>query len=178
VLPRGYQQKEWEIVAKAPVNSRIQDFPLMLRSLLADRFHLAFHHETREMSVYELVVARGGSKLKEADPPGGGLGTSRTAQGLIHVGRDSTTLATLVDVLTTVLRMPVVDKTGLQGIFDIDFEYAQLTANAPSDGGTASLPGPTIFDALEKTLGLRLVQRKDPVEVLVVDHLDSTPTEN
>jgi uncharacterized protein (TIGR03435 family) len=175
VLPHGYQQKPWEIVAKAPPNSRVEDIPLMLRSLLADRFHLAFHRETRDMSVYELVVAKGGSKLKEVDTAGGGLGTSRgTAQGLVHVGKDTTTLATLAFLLQNLVQMPVIDKTGLQGIYEIDFEYAPLTANAPAD----ILPGPTIFDAVEKTLGLRLVQQKDPVEVLVVDHLDTTPTEN
>ena len=67
--------------------------------------------------------------------------------------------------------MPVIDKTGLQGVYEIDFEYEPLETNA-------NVPGPTIFDALEKTLGLKLEQRKDPVEVLVVDHLDTTPTEN
>jgi len=177
ILPRGYQQKPWEIAAKAPANSRMQDFPLMLRSLLADRFHLAFHHETREMQVYELVVAKGGSKLKEVDPPGGGIGGNRTADGMLHV-KDNTTLATLATFLTEELRMPVIDKTSLQGIFDIDFEYQQMETAAPSGGGAPVLPGPTIFDALEKTLGLKLVQKKDPVEVLVVDHLDTNPTEN
>ncbi len=100
----------------------------MLRSLLADRFHLAFHRETREMQVYELAVAKGGSKLREVDPPAHGLGGSRpTAPGLIHIGKDSTNIATLAsrpDVI--LLRRPVVDKTGLKGIYEIDFEYQQV----------------------------------------------------
>ena len=174
VLPHGYQEKPWEIVAKAPANSRMEDFPLMLRSLLADRFHLTFHRETKEMQVYELAVAKGGSKLKEVDPPAHGLGGSRpTAPGLIHIGKDNTNIATLATALTGLLKTPVIDKTGLQGVFEIDFEYEPLETNAPSDA-----LGPTVFDALEKDLGLKLEQRKDPVEVLVVDHLDTTPTEN
>ncbi len=172
VLPHGYQEKPWEIVAKAPPNSRVEDIPLMLRSLLADRFHLTFHRETKEMPVYELVVAKAGSKLKEVDPPAHGLGGSRpSAPGLIHIGKDNTNIATLVTALTNLLTMPVIDKTGLQGVYEIEFEYEPLETNA-------SVPGPTVFDALEKTLGLKLEQRKDPVEVLVVDHLDTTPTEN
>ena len=84
----GYQEKPWEIVAKAPPNSRVEDIPLMLRNLLADRFHMTFHRETKEMQVYELAVAKGGSKLKEADPPAHGLGGSRpSAPGLTHMGR-------------------------------------------------------------------------------------------
>lgn len=178
VMPRGYQAKEWDIVAKAPANSRIQDFPLMLRSLLADRFQLAFHRETRERPVYELVVAKGGSKLKEVPPPGGGLGGYRTAEGMIH-SSGKIPLSLLAKVLTAEVRMPVIDKTGIQGIFEIDFEYAPLATNAPADGGsTAGFPGPTVFSALERTLGLRLEPRKDAVEILVVDHLAETPTEN
>ena len=179
VLPRGYQQKEWEVIAKAPANSRVEDIPLMLRSLLADRFHLAFHRETRQMQVYELVVARGGSKLKEVDPPGGGFGTGRTAQGMLD-WKGKIPLSLLARGLTNALGMPVIDKTGIEGIFDIEFETAPLGAGTASAGGvpTTSLPGPNISDALEEALGLKLEPRKDPIEILVVDHVDSTPTEN
>ena len=83
-LPRGYRQPEWDIVARAPANSRVEDIPAMLRSLLADRFHLTFHRETKEMPVYELVAAKGGFRLREVDPLGGGLGGSRTSEGTLR----------------------------------------------------------------------------------------------
>jgi uncharacterized protein (TIGR03435 family) len=178
ILRRGYRQREWHIVARSPANSRVEDVPLMLRSLLAERFHLAFHRETKEMPVYELVVAKGGSRLKEVDPPGGGLGGTRTAEGMVR-WNGKTPLATLVRALTSELRMPVIDKTGIQGIFDLDFEYAPPATGNPSNGApTASLPGPTISDAMEKALGLKLQARKDPVQILVVDRLEETPTAN
>ncbi len=126
------QQKPWEVIAKTPPNSRVEDIPLMLRSLLADRFHMTFHHETKEMQVYELVVAKGGSKLKEVDPPAHGLGGRRTAQGTFHM-QDNSNLATLAAFLTSYLRLPTIDKTGLLGVYDIDFEY-QMEGAAPADG--------------------------------------------
>ena len=178
-LPRGYQSQEWDIIAKAPANSRTQDFPLMLRSLLADRFQLTFHRETKELPVYELVVAKGGSKLKEVPPPEGGLGGNRTAEGMSH-WKGKVPLSTLAYALTVTLRTPVIDKTGIQGIFEIEFEHAPLARDIPSDGGVlaASMPGPTISNALEKALGLKLEPRKDRVEILVVDHLERAPTAN
>ena len=178
-LPRGYHSQEWDIVAKAPPNSRMQDFPLMLRSLLADRFQLTFHRETKELPVYELMVAKGVSKLKEGPPPAGGLGANRTAEGMTH-WKGKVPLSTLADALTNALRMPVIDKTGIQGIFEIEFQHVPLSEGAPLDGGVlaASLPGPTISNALEQALGLKLELRRDRIEILVVDHLERAPTAN
>jgi len=173
ILPRGYRPQEWDIVARAPENSRVQDIPLMLRGLLADRFEFEYHRETKEMAVYALVVAKGGSKLKEVAPPEGGLGGNRTAEGMSH-WKGRVRLSLLAQSLSHVMQAPVINQTGLMGIYEIEFEYAPPTAGI---GFEASLPGPTISAAMESFLGLKMEPRKQPIEILVVDHL-AAPTAN
>ena len=170
VMPRGYKGQEYDIVARAPANSRVEDIPMMLRRLLADRFHLTFHHETEDLLVYELVAATGGARLKDAPAPAGGLGARRTDEGMLH-WKGNVELSTLAKALASTLRAPVVDKTGMTGIYNVEFEYAP-------ESGDATLPGPTISSALETALGLKLQGSKDPIEMLVVDHLGASPTPN
>jgi uncharacterized protein (TIGR03435 family) len=172
---------------------------LMLQTLLADRFKLALHRETRELPVYNLTVAKGGPKLpaaKEAGcisfPPGtqphyvaGKVDCgyvsgpfSRNSAGLQIEGR-KVHMADLVRELTSVLDRPVADKTGFTGEFDLKLLF---TSDASLLGfGTGRLPTdpnlPNIFAALEEQLGLKLTPAKGPVEVLVIDHVEK-PTAN
>jgi bla regulator protein blaR1 len=151
----------------------------MLQQLLAERFHLAVHHETREEQVYELVIARGGPKLKDADlvrtgPKGIGSTGPGRLQGM------AASMDVLIQVLAPVLSRSVIDKTGLTGKYDFTLEYTpelgQLRLGppgAPEDPGPPpDANGPSLFTALQEQLGLKLESTKGQVEILVIDHAE------
>lgn len=142
----------------------------LLQSLLADRFKLRIHYESKVQPVYELVLAKGGSKLKPL-PPDQKPGWGRSGRGefILH-GRTITDFVEFLSFSNLVGRT-VVDKTGLSGKYDFDLKWT------PDDLQGTIDAGPTLFTALEEQLGLKLVPAKDPVETLVVDHVER-PTEN
>jgi uncharacterized protein (TIGR03435 family) len=152
----------------------------MLQQLLAERFKLAVHHETREEQVYELVVTRGGSKLKDADTTRAGpKGIGSTGPGRLQGMAAS--MDVLVQVLAPALSRSIIDKTGLTGKYDFTLEYTpelaqlQLSPPGPPDGQGPPPPdpnGPSLFTALQEQLGLRLESAKGPVEILVIDHAE------
>jgi uncharacterized protein (TIGR03435 family) len=140
----------------------------MLQALLADRFKLRVHYESRIQAIDQLVVAKGGPKLKQwpaGDKPRGiSWGDNRIrVQG---EGMDR-----LAFCLSDVLGRTVVDKTGLSGNFDIDLKWTPDDQQAKPDAG------PTLVTAIEEQLGLKLDSAKGPVDSLVVDHLEK-PSDN
>jgi len=223
----------YSVVAKLPPNTGKDEFRLMLQGLLAERFHLAFHRETREVAGYDLVVAGSAPKMKPAAPdnavappsPPSGRGMETDDRGFpplrpgdpfaLAVGggnamvrsRNRMTMAQLADWLgsggminlanhdtgTTLgalpLRPRVIDRTGLSGTFDFTLEFAggysfqlqnlPLLAGRGAKDAAGDPAGPTIFVALEKQLGLKLVKARNvPLEVIVIDQVDRVPTEN
>jgi len=156
-----------------------------VRTLLAARFELAAHHETKEAPVYALELAKGGSKLKENSQPEGG----RRGIGGRRLGELSGTAAPvslLATVLSNFLGRPVIDKTGLTAKYDFELQWT------PDQGQTFGPPGgpppgvevqppdptgPTIFTALQEQLGLRLESQKGPVDMIVIDRVEK-PSEN
>jgi uncharacterized protein (TIGR03435 family) len=138
---------------------------LMLRQLLADRFGLVFHRETKELVVYSLVVGKNGPKLKEGGTEGPYL--SGLAPGKLVGTRAS--MASLTRALSRSLGRPVKDETGLRGQYDFTLVWS------PDDAADAS--GPSLFTAVQDQLGLRLESKKAPVETIVIDHL-GTPSPN
>lgn len=155
----------------------------MLANVLTERFQLKIHPETKELPVYDLVVVKGGSKLKPnaavmvADPavlPKPGM-----RPGMIMMGRgqftgEAVALSSLINSLANELERNIIDKTGLTGNFDIHLKWTP--ANTPADAGQPD-PAPPLFTALEEQLGLKLIPAKGPVQTWVVDHIDH-PTEN
>jgi bla regulator protein BlaR1 len=153
-----------------------------LRALLADRFQLAVHKETKEQPIYALVLAKNGPKLTEITSPGQrqGLSTNRgRSQGF------AVPLEMLAQVLSGILSRPVIDKTGLTGKYDFVLEWtpdsgADARAQGFGDGVNSPAPapgGPTIFTALQEQLGLRLDSQKGPVQNIVIDRVEK-PSEN
>ncbi len=133
----------------------------MMQGLLADRFKLAFHVETRELPVYALVVARGGPKLppsEQAETSGWGGRTHIEIEG-------GDTLSRFVEELTRVSGRPVINRTGLSGKYDIEMDWA-----AEDDEDDADVPG--LFTAIREQLGLGLESRKAQIEVVVVDRVE------
>jgi uncharacterized protein (TIGR03435 family) len=138
-------------------------FLAKVQVLLADRFQLRVHRESKEMPVYFLTIAKGGSKLKtlpDDGKPGGNLTTRRNGEGKSEVIGDKVPLALLTRFLSGQARRTIIDQTGLSGKYDFTLTYA------PEMG---DLNGPSIFTALQEQLGLKLEPGKRPVEVVVVD---------
>lgn len=194
--------KRFNITATIPVDVPREQTPAMLRTLLEDRFKLKVHRETKEESVYGLVVAKGGPKLKKAADagdakpgPGGpgpqpGPGTAimkMSGPATIHVEMRRATMLSFSRFLTGRLNRPVLDRTGITGEYDIDFDASIMETNKPdvapegSNGSPMAPPPPppsmAIGTAIQQ-LGLSLESRKAPVEWLVVDSAEKAPTEN
>jgi uncharacterized protein (TIGR03435 family) len=170
---------------------------LILRPLLAERFKLQAHIETKQLPVYELVLAKGGSKLKEAAPgndyANGIKGPDGVARGgMMRVGRGQLTaqavqMTSLSNMLSQQLHRTVIDRTGLTGKYDLELNWAPDQGSDPMfkgpDGSqqrtdaTPDSSGPSIFTALQEQLGLRLQSAKGPVETLVIDHVEM-PSDN
>ena len=156
---------------------------LMLQAMLADRFQLKIRHEVKVPSVYDLVIAKGGLKMKEAAPDekaysewkqmafyGGANEGEYTITATFHAG----TAQGLAQNLPSYTGRVIVDKTGL-GDKRFDFELKWSTSGqAPQDGGDA---GPMLFKALEEQLGLKLEPAKGPVDTFAVEHIER-PSEN
>jgi bla regulator protein blaR1 len=147
---------------------------LMTQSLLAERFKLSVHRETKQGSVYELVVAKGGPKLKQAK---GGWFTSQGLRlGHGQVTGTAARISLLANRLSQEVGRPVLDRTGLPAAYDFSLKWTpdpvvQL-GNGPDPATLPDTDGPSIFTAVQEQLGLKLQPAKGPVEVLVIDHAE------
>jgi len=154
---------------------RDEQWKARVRTLLAERFGLVVHTETKDQQIYVLGVAKGGPKLTIVTKPGDRQGMSNNR------GRNqgyAATMSMLATNLANVAGRPVIDKTGLTEKYDWVLEW---TSDMPATGSDApqpvDSPGPTIFTALQEQLGLKLEPSKGPVDTIVIDHVDR-PTEN
>jgi bla regulator protein BlaR1 len=152
----------------------------MFQELLADRCKLAAHWETKEFPVYELVIAKGGSKIRESKPSDAAT-ARRGGMGLKGRGGPLTAreapISNLVGLLSMLLNRTVVDKTGLAGKYDFTLNWTPDESNDPnffpsSTGQPPDPAGPSIFAALQEQLGLKLEAGKGPVQVIVIDHIE------
>ena len=137
----------------------------MLQPLLAERFHLKVHTEQRHMPVFQLVLAKGGPRIKQAmqdeiSKPGVIDGRDGRIQG---VGSE---LASLPSLLSKEVGRPVVDRTGLTSRYDFTLEYVPAVRAAVDETS-----GTSIFTAVEEQLGLKLKPARQPMDVLVIDSI-------
>ncbi len=170
----------------------------MMVALLEERFGLKYHHETRDLPMYELVVAKGGAKMQASKPdpagPDQGPGPAPSPgrhmlmmHGRGHIESTGTGMSGLVRLLSGQLGRTVVDKTGLTGDYDFKLDWtpdemasAMTKGGNPAPGDNPASPdaaGPSLFTALEEQLGLKLESTKGPVDVIVIDQLEQ-PTAN
>jgi uncharacterized protein (TIGR03435 family) len=259
--PDWMRQERFDIMAKIPDGVSKDQVPEMMQALLADRFKLAIHREKKDLSVYALVVAKGGPKLKDSPPddtpaaesttpgvapppppppppggpgapgprtiaigspdgqmkitqsgrgavitggPNGNMKMTMGENGVMQMEMSKVKMSALVDMLAQFVDRPVVDETELTGSYQVALELPMedlmrmararapelaglgapgagfgVTAGAAGAGApVASDPsGTSIFQAVQK-LGLKLEPRKAPLETIVVDHLEKSPTEN
>jgi uncharacterized protein (TIGR03435 family) len=157
--------ERYDIAAKFPAGTPLDQVRAMLQNLLADRFKLRLHRESKEVAMYALVTAKNGPKLAES--AAGTQGSIGMSQG--HLSGKGVPVAALADRLSGPvfqLGRPVVDRTGISGLYDFTLDWG-------SDDST-----PSLFTALQEQLGLRLEAQKGSVEVLVVDSMERKPTPN
>jgi len=147
----------------------------MVQAILADRFKLKVHIETKEMPGYELVVAKDGPKLKDSTDKRESYGANYN-----DITTDGMKMPTLAKLLSQQLQRTVTDKTGLTGMYKFRLKWArdQATRGPAADGEPTQAidPGPSLFTALEE-FGLKLNTTKGPVDTLVIDHVEQ-PSEN
>ncbi len=182
--PKWLDSVHYDIVAKAGMSLSRGVLQRMMQSLLATRFQLAIHRETRQLPMYAMVVDKNGAKLHLTEATGDPGPNPFNMPGRGHLTGNQVTAAMLANVLSNQLRRSVQDETGLKGVFDFELEWEPDTDAQSAGVDDASAPsadtrtGPSIFTAIEEQLGLKLEPRKGPVEVIVIDHIESTPTEN
>ena len=219
--PDWLATEKFDIVAKLPEGAPRNQVREMLQALLLDRFQMKTHHETKDFSVYAVVVAKSGLKMKEAPPDPADAtadGDKKTDQGAVNVsvsgGRGGVvanygngsffTLGNnridaqkmqmnyVADMLARFEDRPVVDMTELKGKYDFTLtfteeDYHAMMIRAAISSGMALPPeaiqamqnasGDSLFSALQM-VGLKLESRKAPLDVLVIDHAEKSPTEN
>jgi uncharacterized protein (TIGR03435 family) len=219
IADRWMDDTRYDVTAKVPAGATKDQFRLMLQRFLVDRFRLATHHESKEMSVYELVIGKDGPRFKESakesvesptvatpePPPPGPLPKDKDGHPVVppgatifettngvpwaHMNAKKETMDSFVARVSSFLRQPVFDATGLKGRYDFDLTWSPDLAGMgvppppPMAGVEApSAPlapdGPTLFGAIQSQLGLKLESRKRQVDVLVLDHAEKVPTEN
>lgn len=173
--PEWTESLRFDVTAKYPPGTKFDDRFRMLRTLLEDRMGLVSHRETKEVSGYALLVDKSGFKLKPSDPGEGS--TTGGSQGRVYnlVAR-KISMPVLAYEIGDSLGEAVVDKTGLDGVYDFRLRWAIDNASGPVD--TSAEPAPSIFTALPAALGLTLQRQKVSVDSIVVDHVNRVPTEN
>jgi uncharacterized protein (TIGR03435 family) len=201
--PDWMNSEKFDIKAKIPRDATREQFSVMLQNLLIERFRMKVHFEKRELPLYEVTVAKGGPKFKPSDRavrPEPGRKPGQDSEGYpgiqpgvtaVAVIRDhwrsqlaDRPMADLITQLSDQFRAPVIDRTGLDGRYDIVLSWVDPRGTEPArnDGSTpvaASDPGgPTLEAAVLSQLGLRLEKKRGPVDVLVIDHAEKIPTEN
>lgn len=190
----------YDITARVPAGATEEQFRLMLRNLLAERFNLQVHRDTKELPIYTLTVGKSGSKLKPhvpTPPPdyddkaaADGPGRIKTdADGYPILSRGMSMASTndrarmqmfdknvawLVDQLSGQLGGPVTDETGLTGKYDIALYWSSRRPNAQTDADNE----PDLIAAVQQQLGLKLEKKRGPSEMLVIDHVEKKPTGN
>jgi uncharacterized protein (TIGR03435 family) len=233
--PNWLDSERFDVVAKVRPGATDEQVKVMLQNLLAERFKLTLHRETKELPLYALVVGAKGPKLKDSNvsdtPPAQAdapppplppslrgmkigpdgcpetppMAASRTGNFTIMTpnGECMISNALTMDGLATQLSnrfdRPVIDQTGLKGKYALRLRYDQasmpggrggsaMIKGGPglgADGGDPAnrtspdgVPPPSIFIALQEQLGLKLEAKKGPVDLLVIDHVEKTPTSN
>jgi uncharacterized protein (TIGR03435 family) len=180
--PKWLDSDRFDIVAQAPPDTPEPTLLLMFQTLLAERFRLTIHREYKVTPVFALVVAKGGPKLQIAN------GSRQhdcvwlpRDDGLRHRECHNMTMAQLVSQLPGMggagIDRPVQDLTGLSDAYDLQFEFRTERPGSAEGVHATAESGPTIFDAMAQ-LGLKLESRKQPMPIIVIDHVERAPTEN
>jgi len=160
--PDALSTDRYDVIAKVSPAASKEQRMLMLQALMAERFKLVVHRETKELPTYTLVVGKGGPKFRPVEDDGSAVEIG-PGDGLQirahHISMKSLAAAPQGSVGDT-----VVDATRLTGLYDINLDF-NVDESKPFEG-------PTVFEAVQRQLGLKLEAGKGPVEVVVIDHVE------
>ena len=188
VGPDWLSATRFDITARLPPGTTVAEYRAMLRHLLQERFALATHNQQKEVPGFDLVVAKGGPKLTKSpdDEKANGDGTLQPPasapqppagyRGELSLRLVKSTMEHFAAFLSGVVGQPVHDATGIAGQYDIHLQYSAAGLQPELAPGNNSLGSP--LEALPEQLGLRLMPRKQTIDLLVIDRLGKTPTEN
>jgi len=181
VTPAQIDAPQWsteacfDIVAKASGPADEKQLRLMLQTLLANRFGLRLHKETRVVPVYAITLAKGGPKFQESATEGAFV-IERNNPVILNAHHAR--MSDLAQGISAEVKRPVVDNTGLTGRYEIHMDLsAYLNGTGGAGDGQLDLMS-ILFSGFQDLLGLKLEARKQSVDVLVIDHAEKTPTEN
>lgn len=167
-------EERYDIYANAPGPATDEEMRPMLQALLLERFQMKVHRETRQMAAYVLLPGKGAAKVKDSAPDSQpGLVPNKSGGVTFrHFG-----ISRLTFLLTRRMDHPVLDQTGLKGIYDYTIDLSGLSEFSGPPNPDPN--GPTIFAAIQEDLGLKLELRKQqPIDLLVVDAANKVPTAN
>ena len=170
--PDWIGSERYDIVAKAAGPASEPEQRAMLQTLLADRFKLAVHRQTKEMSAMLLVVGKSGPKFQESKTEGDS--SIQPQQKSMSIAAQRVPMSQLVDALARIFQVPVIDMTGLTSRYDVTINVAKYI---PQNGEKID-PLSIIQTGLAEELGLKLESKKMPVDLVVVDRAEKTPIEN
>jgi uncharacterized protein (TIGR03435 family) len=170
--PDWIENDRYNISGKAAGPASEDELRLMLQALLAERFHLAFHRQTKELHAYEMVIAKGGAKFHESQVEGEPIVNPDKSRMTVDV--KGMPASQIVDVLSRMLHSPVINNTGFTGRYDATVNIARYMP----DGTTPFEPIATIILAMQEELGLKLESKKMAIDLLIVDHAEKIPAEN
>jgi uncharacterized protein (TIGR03435 family) len=173
--PDWMDSERYDLSAKAAGPATEDQLRLMLQTLLAERFKLTLHGQTKELQAYVLMVGKNGSKLHESQTEGESSMEPDQKRMVVTVQR--TPISDAVEMLSAVLRMPVVDMTGLKGRYDVTFDVAKYAAEMQTNGAPPD-PVSMITNVLEREFGLKLELKKTPLDLLIVDRVEKAAGEN
>ncbi len=186
---------EFDLAAALPPNATKDGFRAMLRNLLVERFHMKLQVERREFPAFEMVLAKSGAKLgNEANmrlasgdgfprlaPGKPGLSARNSISGgyvLIRIKGQQQPISRLAQILRIGGSRPIVDKTGLTGRYDFAMEFSTDLPNGAANGQAEPSGLPDLSTALRDQLGLQLIEKNLPFDVVVIESFDRQPTEN
>ena len=165
----------YKIDAKAAPETPREQVLRMLQTLLVERFQLQTHMEQREIPHLELMPGRKELKIR---PTEAGSDGSKNRNGYGHIVSNGMTMEVLTTILSRFLRQPILDRTGLEGAYAIDLQWAPEPRTPTEVAAADPAAGPSIYAAVQEQLGLRLEARKTPLPVIVVDRAEKMPSGN
>ena len=173
--PDWLDTTRFDIIAKAGAPAKEREMKQMMQTLLADRFKLELHRQTKDVNAMVLTVAKGGHKMKEV----GQDSSPSFSTGKLNLTGNSASIEQLISFLSRELRLPIVDQTGLTGRYDYFMDINAYITDEMRNQGGPPLEAPSIIaNALQAQLGLKVEAKKMPLEVLVVDKMEKTPADN
>ena len=177
--PSWIESEKFDLNASAGRETKPGELRVMLQALLADRFALKIRHEQKELPVYVMTKAKKGDawgpELHSADA--GDCANKKSCGGLSVSNRSrifgqKAPIEQLPEMLRWIMGRPVIDETGLKGLFDIDLNWTPDQSQARSSDAPKETDGPSIFTAMQEQLGIRLESRKRSIDVLIAEHAE------